>query len=111
MRRPRRRPGGLARLAHHRCAVLGLSLGPVASVVPAGRRTRDTSRSARSHAPRTTRKAMSESSVEEAMRALCDDLFAAHQQLDPDAIRRFYAEQRDGIYFWERALSYDHAAI
>jgi ketosteroid isomerase-like protein len=54
---------------------------------------------------------MSESSVEDAMTALCGDLFAAHQRLDPDAIQRFYAEQQDGIYFWERALSYDHAGI
>src|SRR5262245_36060239 len=45
--------------------------------------------------------------IQGAMRALCDDLFAAHQRLDPEAINRLYAHQPDGIYFWERALVYD----
>ena len=54
---------------------------------------------------------MSASIVADEMQALCDALFAAHQRLDPDAIRRFYADQPDGIYFWERALVYDHAEI
>ena len=54
---------------------------------------------------------MSEVAVLNAMHALCGELFAAHQRLDPDVIRHFYADQQDGIYFWERALSCDHAAI
>lgn len=54
---------------------------------------------------------MNDSGVAESMQALCEELLAAHQRLDPDAIKRFYAEQPDGIYFWERALVYDHAEI
>jgi len=50
---------------------------------------------------------MSDSAIEDAMRSLCAELFAAHQRLDPEAIKRLYADQADGIYFWERALSYD----
>ena len=46
-------------------------------------------------------------SIEDAMRALRDELFDAHQRLDPEAIKRLYAEQPNAIYFWERALSYD----
>ena len=50
---------------------------------------------------------MSDSAIADAMRSLCAELFAAHQRLDPEAIKRLYADQADGIYFWERALSYD----
>ena len=54
---------------------------------------------------------MSEAPVADAMRTLCDELLAAHQRLDPAAIKRLYAMQPDGIYFWERELSYDYAQI
>jgi hypothetical protein len=46
-------------------------------------------------------------STEVAMRELCDELFDANQRLDPEAIKRLYAAQSDGIYFWERDLAYD----
>jgi len=54
---------------------------------------------------------MSESNVAGAMQTLCSELFAAHQRLDPAAIQRFYADHQDGMYFWERALVYDHDDI
>ena len=50
-------------------------------------------------------------SIEDAMRTLCDELFDAHQRLDPEAIKRLYAGQPDGIYFWERDLSYDYSRV
>jgi ketosteroid isomerase-like protein len=50
-------------------------------------------------------------SIEDAMCALCDELFDAHQRLDPEAIKRLYAKQPDGIYFWERDLAYDTARV
>jgi ketosteroid isomerase-like protein len=53
----------------------------------------------------------SDGSIALAMRALCDELFDAHQRLDPEAIKRFYAEQPDGVYFWERDLVYDLARV
>ena len=49
----------------------------------------------------------SDDAVRDAMQALCGELFAAHQRLDPEAIKRLYARLPDGIYFWERALAYD----
>jgi ketosteroid isomerase-like protein len=54
---------------------------------------------------------MSDEPIERAMRDLCDELFAAHQRLDAPAIKRLYAMQPDGIYFWERALVYDYDQI
>ena len=49
--------------------------------------------------------------VRDAMQALCGELFAAHQRLDPEAIKRLYARLPDGIYFWERALAYDFSQV
>src|SRR6186997_1762820 len=98
-------------MAHHRCAVLGLPVGAVASTVRPRNRTRIATGGSGASSPRPTRTAMSASIVADEMQALCDELFAAHQRLDPDTIERFYADQPDGIYFWERALVYDHAEI
>ena len=53
----------------------------------------------------------SDDAVRDAMQALCDELFAAHQRLDPEAIKRLYAQLPDGIHFWERALAYDFAQV
>ena len=54
---------------------------------------------------------MSDSAIAGAMRTLCDEMFAAHQSLDPSAIKQLYAEQPHGLYFWERALAYDYGQI
>lgn len=54
---------------------------------------------------------MSDVPVADAMSALCNELLAAHQRLDPAAIKRLYAVRPDGIYFWERALAYDYAKV
>lgn len=54
---------------------------------------------------------MSDPAVADAMRALCEQLFAAHRSLDPEAIMQLYAEQPNGLYFWERALAYDYGQI
>jgi ketosteroid isomerase-like protein len=53
----------------------------------------------------------SDDAVRDAMRALCDELFTAHQRLDPAGIKRLYAQLPDGIHFWERALAYDFAQV
>ena len=53
----------------------------------------------------------SDDAVRDAMQALCGELFAAHQRLDPEAIKRLYARLPDGIYFWERALAYDFSQV
>ena len=53
----------------------------------------------------------SDDAVRDAMRVLCGELLAAHQRLDPEAIKRLYARLPDGIYFWERALAYDFSQV
>jgi len=53
----------------------------------------------------------SDQGIEDAMRALCGELFDAHQRLDPEAIKQLYAAQPNGIYFWERDLAYDFTRV
>lgn len=56
-------------------------------------------------------KTTSDPAVQDAMRALCDELLAAYERLDPEAIKQLYAKLPEGIHFWERAMAYDYPQV
>ena len=49
--------------------------------------------------------------VSEGMRELHDDLVAAYQKMDGEAIKRLYAKQADDLFFWSRQMTYSWADV